>query len=145
MTTTANSATNVSELERLKTLHNGTKQQLTFSDAEFERRLAGLRQIMAAKDLDAVILTSYHGIKYYSDFLYTTFGRNYALVVTADELDHHHRQHRRRHAVAHQLRRQHRLHRLAARQLLLRPAGSPAPRRRQGHPPRRRGRRPADR
>jgi creatinase len=40
---------------------------------------------MAAKELDAVILTSYHGIKYYSDFLYTTFGRNYALVVTADD------------------------------------------------------------
>ena len=83
MTTSANIATNVSELARLKTLHNGAKEQLTFSDAEFERRLAGLRQIMAAKSLDAVILTSYHGIKYYSDFLYTTFGRNYALVVTA--------------------------------------------------------------
>lgn len=84
MTTSANIATNVSELARLKTLHNGTKEQLTFSDAEFERRLSGLRQIMAAKSLDAVILTSYHGIKYYSDFLYTTFGRNYALVVTAN-------------------------------------------------------------
>ncbi|WPR64543.1 aminopeptidase P family protein [Glutamicibacter protophormiae] len=84
MTTSANIATNVSELARLKTLHNGNKEQLTFSDAEFERRLSGLRQIMAAKSLDAVILTSYHGIKYYSDFLYTTFGRNYALVVTAN-------------------------------------------------------------
>lgn len=84
MTTSANIATNVTELARLKTLHNGTKEQLTFSDAEFERRLSGLRQIMAAKSLDAVILTSYHGIKYYSDFLYTTFGRNYALVVTAN-------------------------------------------------------------
>ncbi|GHD10340.1 aminopeptidase P family protein [Zhihengliuella salsuginis] len=81
-TTTAGS---VAELERLKTLHNGSKQKLTFSDAEFERRLAGLRRIMAAQQLDAVILTSYHGIKYYSDFLYTTFGRNYALVVTAEE------------------------------------------------------------
>lgn len=79
---TANIATNVAELARLKTLHNGSKQPLTFSDAEFERRLSGLRQIMATKSLDAVILTSYHGIKYYSDFLYTTFGRNYALVVT---------------------------------------------------------------
>ncbi|QCU78914.1 M24 family metallopeptidase [Citricoccus sp. SGAir0253] len=78
-------ANSVAELERLKTLHNGEKQQLTFSDAEFERRLAGLRQIMAAKGLDAVILTSYHGIKYYSDFLYTTFGRNYGLVVTQDQ------------------------------------------------------------
>ncbi|GAA4763685.1 aminopeptidase P family protein [Citricoccus nitrophenolicus] len=83
MTTTSNTAQSVSELERLKTLHNGSKQQLTFSDAEFERRLTGLRRIMAEKSMDAVILTSYHGIKYYSDFLYTTFGRNYALVVTA--------------------------------------------------------------
>ena len=58
MTIASANATNVSELERLKTLHNGTKQQLTFSDTEFERRLSGLRRIMAAKDLDAVILTS---------------------------------------------------------------------------------------
>ena len=79
------SVTSVSELERLKVLHNGTKVPLTFSDAEFERRLAGLRRIMAAKDLDAVVLTSYHGIKYYSDFLFTTFGRTYALVVTPQD------------------------------------------------------------
>ena len=72
----------VSDLERLKVLHNGEKVPLTFSDAEFERRLAGLRRIMAAKELDAVVLTSYQGIKYYSDFLFTTFGRTYALVVT---------------------------------------------------------------
>ena len=85
MTPTTSSARSVSDLERLKTLHNGEKQQLTFSDAEFERRLSGLRQIMSARDLDAVILTSYHGIKYYSDFLYTAFGRNYALVVTQDQ------------------------------------------------------------
>ena len=39
---------------------------------------------MAAKDLDAVVLTSYHSIKYYSDFLFTYFGRSYAMVVTAD-------------------------------------------------------------
>ncbi|SLM94758.1 M24 family metallopeptidase [Brachybacterium nesterenkovii] len=78
-------ATSVADLERLKVLHIGEKQQLTFSDAEFERRLAGLREIMAAKDLDAVILTSYQGIKYYSDFLFTYFGRSYAMVVTADD------------------------------------------------------------
>jgi creatinase len=77
--------TSVAELERLKVLHNGEKQQLTFSDAEFERRLAGLRQIMAEKELDAVVLTSYQSIKYYSDFLFTYFGRSYALVVTADD------------------------------------------------------------
>jgi creatinase len=77
--------TSVSELERLKELHNGTKVPLTFSDAEFERRLSGLRRIMAARDLDAVVLTSFHGIKYYSDFLFTYFGRSYALVVTPTE------------------------------------------------------------
>src|SRR5699024_2529567 len=32
-----------------------------------------------------VILTSYHNIKYYSDFLFTYFGRSYALVVTQQE------------------------------------------------------------
>jgi creatinase len=82
---TSPSATNVSELERLKTLHNGTKAPLTFTDAEFERRLGGLRTIMAEKNLDAVVLTSYHNIKYYSDYLFTYFGRSYALVVTADD------------------------------------------------------------
>ncbi|MEH0110439.1 aminopeptidase P family protein [Tersicoccus sp. MR15.9] len=85
MSTTTNAPSNVSdvsELERLKVLHNGSKEPLTFSDAEFERRLAGLRRIMAEKDLDAVILNSYQGIKYYSDFLFTYFGRSYALVVT---------------------------------------------------------------
>jgi creatinase len=81
----ATPVTSVSELERLKELHNGTKVPLTFSDAEFERRLSGLRQIMTTKGLDAVVLTSYHGIKYYSDFLFTYFGRSYALVVTPTE------------------------------------------------------------
>jgi creatinase len=79
------SPTTVAELERLKVLHNGSKQPLTFSHAEFERRLTGLRAIMVAKELDAVLLTSYHGIKYYSDFLFTYFGRSYALVVTAED------------------------------------------------------------
>ena len=83
--TTPAGASSIAELERLKVLHNGEKVQLTFSDAEFERRLAGLRRIMAAKELDAVVLTSYHSIKYYSDFLFTYFGRSYAMVVTADD------------------------------------------------------------
>ncbi|MDN5812676.1 MAG: M24 family metallopeptidase [Micrococcaceae bacterium] len=85
MVTTEASTNAVSGLERLKVLHNGDKVSLTFSDAEFERRLAGLRKIMAEKDLDAVVLTSYHSIKYYSDFLFTYFGRSYAMVVTADD------------------------------------------------------------
>ena len=86
MTATATpTATSVADLERLKVLHNGSKAPLTFSDAEFERRLAGLRAIMTEKSLDAVVLTSYQGIKYYSDFLFTYFGRSYALVITPDD------------------------------------------------------------
>ena len=83
--TSSDNASSISELERLKVLHNGKKSGLTFSDAEFERRLSGLRRIMADKSLDAVVLTSYHSIKYYSDFLFTYFGRSYAMVVTADD------------------------------------------------------------
>jgi len=79
-------ATTITQLDRHKVMHNGDKKlPLTFSDAEFERRLAGLRTIMATDDLDAVVLTSCHGIKYYSDFLFTSFGRSYALVVTPNE------------------------------------------------------------
>lgn len=59
-------ATSIAHLDRPSVMHDcGKKLPLTFSDAEFERRLAGLRAIMATKDLDAVVLTSYHGIKYY--------------------------------------------------------------------------------
>lgn len=83
MTSTATSS--VSDLAPLKELHNGQKQPLTFSNEEFERRLAGLRQIMGENSLDAVILTSYQNIKYFSDFLFTYFGRSYALVVTQED------------------------------------------------------------
>lgn len=66
------------------TFHNGEKAKLPFSQAEYDRRLAGLRAIMAAQDIDAAILTSMHGIAYYSGFLYCAFGRPYACVVTKD-------------------------------------------------------------
>lgn len=68
--------------DRLRTVHNGAKAPLTFSTGEFERRLAGLREAMTQLGVDAVVLTSMQAIKYYSDFLYTSFGRGYALVVT---------------------------------------------------------------
>ena len=84
MTTFADNAS-VADLERLKVLRNGSKTPLTFSDGEMERRLTGLRAIMAEKELDAVVLTSYHNSKYYADFLFTYFGRSYAMVVTADD------------------------------------------------------------
>ena len=71
-------------LERLKTIHNGDKVHPTFSIQEMERRVTALRKEMADSGVDAVLFTSYHNINYYSDFLFTSFGRNYALVITQD-------------------------------------------------------------
>ena len=72
------------DLERLKDIPNGAPVRHTFDVSEYEARIAGLRTILADLNLDAAILTSYHGINYYSDFLYCRFGRRYALVVTHD-------------------------------------------------------------
>ena len=64
--------------------HNGEKATLPFSNTEYERRLRRLRKIMARMDLPAVLLTSMHNIAYYSGFLYCSFGRPYACVITHD-------------------------------------------------------------
>jgi len=66
------------------TSHNGEKAILPFSSTEYERRLASLRAIMAVRDIPAVLLTSMHNIAYYSGFLYCSFGRPYACLVTPD-------------------------------------------------------------
>jgi creatinase len=63
---------------------NGAKATLPFEQTEYDARIAGLRAIMAAQDIPAVVLTSMHGIAYYSGFLYCAFGRPYACVVTQD-------------------------------------------------------------
>ncbi len=65
--------------------HNGEKSTLPFSQGEYQARMAGLRRIMSAHNLDAVLLTSMHNIAYYSGFLYCAFGRPYALVVTEND------------------------------------------------------------
>lgn len=70
------------ELLRLQNMHNGEKAIPTFSAAEMTRRQDGLRKILTELKLDAAILTSYHNICYFSDFLYCYFGRRYAFVVT---------------------------------------------------------------
>ena len=62
--------------------NNGSKASLPFSDNEYENRLKGLRKIISEKNLDAVILTSMQNVAYYSGFLYCSFGRPYACVVT---------------------------------------------------------------
>lgn len=66
------------------TCHNGDKAPLPFSKDEYTRRLTKLRGIMADKDIPAVLLTSMQNIAYYSGFLYCSFGRPYACVVTQD-------------------------------------------------------------
>ncbi|SBT14075.1 M24 family metallopeptidase [Vibrio celticus] len=65
-------------------IRNGEKVKGTFSSLEMLTRLATLRELLADQQLDAVVFTSIQNINYYSDFLYTSFGRPYALVVTQD-------------------------------------------------------------
>jgi len=64
--------------------HQGDKI-LPFAASEYSARLSGLRRIMAEHGVDACVLTSMHNIAYYSGFLYCSFGRPYALVVTTTE------------------------------------------------------------
>lgn len=66
------------------TSHNGVKAPLPFSKAEYARRLAALRAMMAKRDIPVVLLTSMQNIAYYSGFLYCAFGRPYGCVVTQD-------------------------------------------------------------
>jgi creatinase len=66
------------------TCHNGDKAPLPFSKAEYARRLAALRAVMAERDIPVVLLTSMQNIAYYSGFLYCSFGRPYGCVVTQE-------------------------------------------------------------
>jgi creatinase len=75
---------NPHNMPRTIEIPNGDKVQPTFSKQELENRLAKLRAHMSAANLDAVLLTSYHNINYFSDFVYCRFGRDYGLVVTHD-------------------------------------------------------------
>ena len=68
------------------TYENGPKATLPFPQAEYDTRIAGLRAIMAREGVDATLLTSMHGVAYYSGFLYCAFGRPYACVVTQDRV-----------------------------------------------------------
>ena len=60
---------------------NGARAALAFSPAEYARRMASLRAIMAEADVPAVLLTSMHNIAYYSGFLYCGFGRNFGREI----------------------------------------------------------------
>ena len=61
---------------------NGNKACLPFSEFEYARRLEGLRAILRDAQLDAALVTSMHGVASHTGFLYCSFGRPYACVVT---------------------------------------------------------------
>ena len=48
--------------------HQGDRV-LPFAGAEYDARLAGLRELMELHDIDACVFTSMHNIAYYSGFL----------------------------------------------------------------------------
>lgn len=62
--------------------HNGEKAPLPFAEIEYEARLKGLRRILDETGAAVAVLTSMQSVAYYSGFLYCSFGRPYALVVT---------------------------------------------------------------
>ena len=70
------------DMIRIYEMNNGEKAFSPFSPQEMDSRQDKLRGLMARRDIDACLFTSYHNINYYSDFLYCSFGRPYALVVT---------------------------------------------------------------
>lgn len=69
---------------RTKHIRNGEKVHPTFPRVEMASRISALRTHMADVGIDAVLLTSYHNINYFSDFLYCYFGRSFGLVITKD-------------------------------------------------------------
>ncbi|GJL83002.1 MAG: creatinase [marine bacterium B5-7] len=60
----------------------GDKAPLPFSGSEYQRRLTALRGVMAQHDVPCALFTSMHNIAYYSGFLYCSFGRPFACIVT---------------------------------------------------------------
>ena len=67
-------------------LKNGEKVKLPFSNEEYKKRLDNLRNVMSNNNLDMIILTSMHNIGYYSGFIYCSFGRPYACVITKNKI-----------------------------------------------------------
>jgi len=52
-----------------------------FSDREMSRRLDGIRDLMDFLGLDAVVMSSFHNVLYYSNFWMTPFGRGHFAVI----------------------------------------------------------------
>ncbi len=64
--------------------HWGDKEWSPFSAAEMDRRQGALRDHLAAEDIDACLLTSYHNICYYSGWVFCYFGRKYGMVIDGE-------------------------------------------------------------
>jgi creatinase len=73
------------DMIRIYEMNNGEKAFLPFSRQEMDSRQDKLRGLMAERDIDACLFTSYHNICYYSGFLYCYFGRKYGFLVTTDK------------------------------------------------------------
>jgi len=67
-------------------LKNGLKAKLPFSDSEYKNRQEKLKQGMSNNNLDMIILTSMHNVTYYTGFIYCSFGRPYACVITEKKI-----------------------------------------------------------
>ena len=67
-------------------LKNGEKVKLPFSNNEYNRRIMNLRTVMDKNNIDIIILSSMHNIAYYTGFIYCSFGRPYACVITKDKI-----------------------------------------------------------
>ena len=63
-------------------IDNGDPTIGTFSKQEMQRRVTALRELMQTSRIDSVVMSSYHNINYYDDFLYCSFGRKYGLLIT---------------------------------------------------------------
>lgn len=56
-----------------------------FSPKEMDRRLSSIRYHMEKDGIDACVFTSYYNLYYFSDFLYCSMGRQYAMIVTDEK------------------------------------------------------------
>ena len=72
-------------LPRTLRRHNGQKVKGTFSTQEMQRRVDMIRKHMEVDEIDACVFTSIHNVNYFSDFLYCSFGRPYAFIVTPEK------------------------------------------------------------
>ena len=67
--------------DRILKIENGKKGPYHFSIKELDSRLSKLREFLSKEKIDSIIFTSIQNIAYFSDYVYTAFGRPYALVV----------------------------------------------------------------